>query len=212
MDERPVHRVWIDAFELAACQVTNAEYAKFLAAGGEHKGHRKPLHWDDPDFSHPEQPVVAPSWFDAVAYCEWLSALTHRRYRLPTEAEWECAARGGAEQKLYPWTPRSNPSKITRRVGRPRPSAWAKPRKTPTASSTSAQTSTNRVRIGLTRITIAFRRSAILRGRPMERAKPRAVVRGAIRRKSHAVLRALASRRNFSMRIMDFASRASSRR
>jgi sulfatase modifying factor 1 len=61
------------------------------------------LHWDDPDFSHPEQPVVAPSWFDAVAYCEWLSALTHRRYRLPTEAEWERAARGGAEQKLYPW-------------------------------------------------------------------------------------------------------------
>ncbi|HTA52768.1 MAG TPA: formylglycine-generating enzyme family protein, partial [Candidatus Acidoferrum sp.] len=102
-NERPVHRVWIDAFEFAACQVTNAEYAKFLAAGGEHKGHRKPLHWDDPDFSHPEQPVVAPSWFDAVAYCEWLSALTHRRYRLPIEAEWERAARGGAEQKLYPW-------------------------------------------------------------------------------------------------------------
>jgi len=102
-NEGPVHRVWIDAFELAACQVTNAEYAKFLAAGGEHKSHRKPLNWDDPDFSHPEQPVVAPSWFDAVAYCEWLSALTHRRYRLPTEAEWERAARGGAEQKLYPW-------------------------------------------------------------------------------------------------------------
>ena len=38
-----------------------------------------------------------------MAYCEWLSALTHKRYRLPTEAEWERAARGGAEQKLYPW-------------------------------------------------------------------------------------------------------------
>ena len=99
-NERPTHRVWIDAFELAACQVTNADYAKFLSGG---TGHPKPLHWDDPNFSHPEQPVVAPSWFDAVAYCEWLSALTQRHYRLPTEAEWERAARGGAEQKLYPW-------------------------------------------------------------------------------------------------------------
>ena len=102
-NERPVHRVWIDAFELAACQVTNADYAKFLAATKHDKVQRKPLHWDDPNFSHPEQPVVAPSWFDAMAYCEWLSALTHKRYRLPTEAEWERAARGGAEQKLYPW-------------------------------------------------------------------------------------------------------------
>jgi formylglycine-generating enzyme required for sulfatase activity len=102
-NERPVHRVWIDAFEMAACQVTNADYAKFLAATGHDKVQRKPLHWDDPVFSHPAQPVVAPSWFDAVAYCDWLSAQTGKRYRLPTEAEWERAARGGAEQKLYPW-------------------------------------------------------------------------------------------------------------
>lgn len=98
-NERPVHRVWVDAFELAACQVTNAEYAQFLAA--THL--RKPLHWDDPVFSDLNQPVVAPSWFDAVDYCEWLSANTGCRYRLPTEAEWERASRGGLDQKLYPW-------------------------------------------------------------------------------------------------------------
>jgi formylglycine-generating enzyme len=98
-NERPVHRVWIDAFELAVCQVTNAEYGLFIAA----TGHRRPLRWDDPTFSHPQQPVVAPSWFDAVAYCDWLSRATEHHYRLPTEAEWERAARGGLEQKFYPW-------------------------------------------------------------------------------------------------------------
>ena len=98
-NERPVHRVWIDAFYLGACQVTNAEYARFLRVT---RGPAPPL-WDDPNFNHPEQPVVAVSWFDAVRYCEWLSGTTGRDYRLPTEAEWERAARGGVEGKLYPW-------------------------------------------------------------------------------------------------------------
>lgn len=98
-DEKPAHRVWVDAFEMAVCQVTNADYARFLAA----TRHRSPLHWEDPNFNHREQPVVAPSWFDAVAYCEFFSQITSRRYRLPTEAEWERTARGGIEGKLYPW-------------------------------------------------------------------------------------------------------------
>lgn len=98
-NEQPVHRVWVDAFALGACQVTNREYAQFLAE----THHRAPMYWTDPHFSLPDLPVVAPSWFDAVAYCEWLSRITSRRYRLPTEAEWERAARGGAEQKQFPW-------------------------------------------------------------------------------------------------------------
>ena len=106
-DERPAHRVWVDAFELVATQVTNAEYARFLEVEGEakgpHGGIKPPLHWDDPLFNHPQQPVVAVSWHDAAGYCSWLSQLTQRRYRLPTEAEWERAARGGVEGAAYPW-------------------------------------------------------------------------------------------------------------
>jgi formylglycine-generating enzyme len=106
--ERPRHRVWVDGFELGACQVTNREYANFLAAT-----RRRPApQMAEPDFADPTQPVVAVSWFDAVAYCEWLSAATGRQYRLPTEAEWERAARGGMDDTPYPWgdaPPQSRP-------------------------------------------------------------------------------------------------------
>ena len=106
-DERPAHRVWVDAFELAATQVTNADYAQFLAAEREAKGPdagvKPPLRWGDPLFHHPEQPVVAVSWHDVAAYCAWLARATGHRYRLPTEAEWERAARGGVKDASYPW-------------------------------------------------------------------------------------------------------------
>ena len=98
-NERPVHRVWVDAFYLAACQVTNAQYTCFVSATG---GPAAPLS-GDPNFNRPEQPVVAVSWFEAIGYCEWLSGVSGRKYRLPSEAEWERAARGGVEDTLFPW-------------------------------------------------------------------------------------------------------------
>ena len=117
-DERPAHRVWIDRFALGACQLTNREYDLFVQATGRAAApHRSDAHFD-----HPDQPVVAISWFDAVAYCDWLGGITGRRFRLPTEAEWECAARGGMEGALYPWgdaSPQSRPDYDSRWIDGP---------------------------------------------------------------------------------------------
>jgi len=98
-DEKPAHRVWVDSFELAAYQTTNAEYARFL----QDTSHPLPALWKDANFADPALPVVAVSWFDAVAFCDWLSRASGKHYRLPSEAEWERAARGGDEGRLYPW-------------------------------------------------------------------------------------------------------------
>ncbi|MGZ4822651.1 MAG: formylglycine-generating enzyme family protein, partial [Terriglobales bacterium] len=106
--ERPRHRVWVDGFEMAVTQVTSGDYARYLRATGA----AAPPNFDDPAVHDPGQPVVAVSWFEAVAYCEFLSTTTGRRYRLPSEAEWERAARGGVEDETYPWgnePPQSRP-------------------------------------------------------------------------------------------------------
>ena len=124
--ERPVHRVSIDSFLLAATQVTNEQYARFLVSTGA----APPPFWSNPTFNHPLQPVAGPSWHDATRYCEWLSHQTGRHFRLPTEAEWECAARGGLEQKQFPWgddPPQSLPNYATRWQTGPEPVAQYAP-------------------------------------------------------------------------------------
>jgi formylglycine-generating enzyme required for sulfatase activity len=98
-EERPVHNVWVDAFEMAVFQVRNRDWAAFIEA----TGCPAPPGWGAPEFRHPDQPVVAVSWIEALKYCDWLGEHVGRRYRLPTEAEWELAARGGREQSLYAW-------------------------------------------------------------------------------------------------------------
>jgi formylglycine-generating enzyme required for sulfatase activity len=96
-----VHRIFVSEFQLALTPVTNAQYAVFILATGT----RPPQHWggDLPPRGRESHPVVYVSWHDALQYCEWLSRMTGKVIRLPTEAQWEKAARGDQDQREYPW-------------------------------------------------------------------------------------------------------------
>lgn len=105
-DERPPHKVALGPFRAALRPVSNAEYAVFVAA----TGYEPAPFVAEERFSRPAQPAVGISWFDAVAYCEWLTAETGIPFRLPTEAEREYASLGGLEGVDWPWGTGEHPA------------------------------------------------------------------------------------------------------
>src|SRR5215213_6116541 len=123
-DERPVHRAYVDDFAIGICPVTNAEYAAFVhdtghpspgvralplmvsdALESDFKSRASAYLWNNgtPPEGRERHPVTLVGFHDAAAYCGWLAAKTSTPVRLPTEAEWERAARGGIDGKRFPW-------------------------------------------------------------------------------------------------------------
>lgn len=107
--EQPIHQVSLPAYAIARVPITNAQYYIFVKSTGR----EAPSHWvdDRPPRGYESHPVVRVNWDDALAYCTWLSEVTGKRVMLPSEAEWEKAARGNSDRRIYPWGDTFDPFK-----------------------------------------------------------------------------------------------------
>jgi iron(II)-dependent oxidoreductase len=136
MDDRPANNVYLDAFSIDKYEVTNTDYARFVVATGA----RPPWHWPQGKIPNGEEkfPVYNVNWFEATDYCKWAGK------RLPTEAEWEKAARGGLDRNHYAWgddtIDKSNeqtllsPQSALRNTATPVPATLGRPRPNPVGS------------------------------------------------------------------------------
>jgi formylglycine-generating enzyme len=126
-EERPAHTVYLDEFAIGVHLVTNAEYGRFVQetgyrapavddlplvvrAGGDERAREfrasgEVYSWKGayPPADRLDHPVTLVRWEDAATYCRWLTKVLGRIVRLPSEAEWEKAARGALERKPFPW-------------------------------------------------------------------------------------------------------------
>jgi formylglycine-generating enzyme required for sulfatase activity len=122
----PTERYWMGKYP-----VTNAQYAKFIDADGysterwwtaegwqarQDKNWTEPRFWTNSAFNGAEQPIVGVSWYEAVAFCQWLSEASGEKIMLPTEARWQYAAQGD-DGRAYPWGRNRDAGRCNHNVG-----------------------------------------------------------------------------------------------
>jgi formylglycine-generating enzyme required for sulfatase activity len=125
-DEGPSEGIETDSFWIMQTEVTNAQFRAFVEGDGydnqeywteagwrwrTENSIKEPSRWNDSDWNQDDYPVVGISWYEAVAYVNWLSEYTGQIFRLPTEAEWEKAARG-TDGRIYPWGDAWDPTRL----------------------------------------------------------------------------------------------------
>ncbi len=117
-DEKPIHTVTLSDFSIGKYEVTVAEYREYCKATGSSFPSKPTTRWYDEHDKVDKwewknnHPIVNITWYDAAAYCKWLSEETGDNYSLPTEAQWEYAARGGNKSKEYEFAGSNNINEI----------------------------------------------------------------------------------------------------
>jgi serine/threonine-protein kinase len=109
--ETPQHEVILPAYRIGKYPVTNGQYEEFIS---QTKTLVSPImRWDGQKAPEglEDHPVTGVTWFEALAYCQWLSEKTGHTYSLPNEAQWEKACRGGNNNCLYPWGEQFDPAR-----------------------------------------------------------------------------------------------------